>query len=163
MVFGRPGHEPEDDTDVADAAERAYRENHVIRKKLHRPSLKITRRTDQRRARSFTFEVWNPFTGDYQVEESIEAAMLRVNQLAGLICQMWLQRHPKQDVLMDAPDPEGANTDEWAEFRINATTYRSYDTRRHDKPGWRRAISMIQAAETTCVGIGCAPPRSSPL
>jgi len=83
MVFGRPGHEPEDDTDVADAAERAYRENHVIRKKLHRPSLKITRRTDQRRARSFTFEVWNPFTGDYQVEESIEAAMLRVNQLAG--------------------------------------------------------------------------------
>ena len=79
----------------------------MIRRQLHRPSLKITRNLDQRRARSFTFEVWSPFTGNYQVEESIEAAMRRVDQLAGLICQMWLQRHPKQDALKDAPDPEG--------------------------------------------------------
>lgn len=93
------------------------------RRQLHRPSLKITRNPDQRRTRSFTFEVWSPFTGNYHVEELIEAAMRRVDQLAGLICQMWLQRHPKQGALKDAPDPDGANTGEWAEFRINATTY----------------------------------------
>ena len=135
----------------------------MIRKQLHRPSLKITRRADQRPAHRLTFEVWNPFTGNYQVENSIEAAMLRVNHLAGLICQMWLRRHPKQDALMDAPDPEVADTAEWAEFRINATTYRSYDTRRHDKLGWTRAISLVQAAETTCARIGCTPPHSTPL
>jgi hypothetical protein len=131
----------------------------MIRRQLHRPSLKITRNLDQRRVRSFTFEVWSPFTGNYQAEESIEAAMRRVDQLAGLICRMWLQRHPKQDGLKDPPDPEGATTGEWAEFRINATTYRSYDTRRYDKPGWTRAMSLIQATETTCIRVGCVPPR----
>ena len=42
--------------------------------------------------------------------------------------------------LKDAPDPEPTERGEWAEFRINATTYRSYDTRRYDKPGWTRAM-----------------------
>jgi hypothetical protein len=42
--------------------------DHMIRKQLHRPSLKITRRADQRPAHRLTFEVWNPFTGNYQVE-----------------------------------------------------------------------------------------------
>jgi hypothetical protein len=130
----------------------------MIERQLHRPSLKITRNRDQRRVRSFTFEVWNPFTGDYQAEDSIEAAMRRVDQLARLIGQMWLQRHPKQDALADTPDLDGANTGEWAEFRINATTYRSYDTRRHDRPDWTRAASLMQATETTCIRVGCAPP-----
>jgi hypothetical protein len=131
----------------------------VIRRQLHRPSLKITRNPGHARVRIFTFEVWNPFTGNYQAEESIEAAMRRVDHLAGLICQIWLQRHPRQDALTDAPDPDVANTGEWAEFRINATTYRSYDTRRYDKPCWTRAMSLIQAVETTCIRVGCVPPR----
>ncbi len=79
----------------------------------------------------------------------IDAAMARVDRLAGLIWQMWLQRHPKQDALVDTPSPDGVDTGEWAEFRINPTTYRSYDTRRHDSPGWTRAISLNQATETT--------------
>jgi hypothetical protein len=111
----------------------------MIRQKLHRPSLRITRLADNERVRSFTFEVWSPFTGNYQVVESIEAAMRRVDQLAKLICQMWLQRHPKQDALMDAPDAEAP-----------------------DRPGWTRASSLIQATETTCIRVGCALPLSSP-
>jgi len=84
--------------------------------------------------------------------------MLRVDRLAGLICQMRLQRHPKQDALTDPPDSDDANTDVWAEFRVNPTTYRSYDTRRHDRPTWTRATNLTQAAEKTCVRVGCAPP-----
>ena len=56
-----------------------------------------------------------------------------------------------------------ADTAEWAEYRINATTYRSYDTRRHDKLNRTKAISLVQAAETTCARIGCTPPYSNPL
>ena len=122
----------------------------MIRQKLHRPSLRITRHADQVRAKGFTFEVWSPFTGNYQTVDSIEAGLHRVDQLAGLICQMWLQRHPKQDALADVPDTDGTDVAEWAEFRINATTYRSYDTRRHDRPGWTRATGLIQATEATC-------------
>jgi hypothetical protein len=131
----------------------------MTRHQLHRPSLKITRNSDQGRVRSFTFEVWSPFTGDYQVVDSIDTAMGRVDRLASLIYQMWLQRHPKQDALVDTPGPDGADTGEWAEFRINATAYRSYDTRRHDRLGWTRAISLNQAAETTCISVGCTPPH----
>jgi hypothetical protein len=128
------------------------------RQTLHRPSLKITRNASQERANSFTFEVWSPFTANYQQVDSIEDGMRRVDQLAGLICQMWLQRHPKQDVLTDAPDADGTDTVEWAEFRVNATTYRSYDTRRHDRPGWTRATGLIQAAEAICARVGYALP-----
>jgi len=120
--------------------------------------LKITRCTGQDRANSFTFEVWSPFTANYQPVDSVKDGLRRVDELAGLICQMWLQRHPKQDALADVPDPDGADHTQWAEFRINATTYRSYDTRRHDRPGWTRATGMIQAAETTCAKVGYALP-----
>jgi hypothetical protein len=124
------------------------------RQRPRRPSLKITRHADQTRANSFGFEVWSPFTGNYQKVDSIEDGLRRVDELAGLICQMWVQRHPKQDTLADAPDADGTDTDQWAEFRINATTYRSYDTRRFDRPNWMRATGMIQAAEATCNRVG---------
>ena len=131
----------------------------MIRQALRRPSLRITRHADQTRTSSFTFEVWSPFTADYQPVESMEAGLRRIDQLAGLICQMWLQRHPKQDALTDAPVADGTDTTEWAEFRINATTYRSYDTRRHDRPGWARATGLLHATETTCARVGFALPR----
>jgi hypothetical protein len=137
-------------------------QDQMIRQLPHRPSLKITRIPGQRRERSFTFEVWSPFTSDYQAEDSIEDAVRRVNQLASLIFEMSRRRHPGQDALTDTPAPDSDNTDEWAEFRINATAYRSYDTRRHNKLDWTRSGSLIQAVETTCVRVGCVPPASSP-
>lgn len=128
------------------------------RQRLSRPSLKITRHTDRDSADAFTFEVWSPFTGLYQTVDSIDIGLRRVNELTRLICQMWLQRHPKQDTLIDVPDPEGSNGAQWAEFRVNATTYRSYDTRGFDRLGWMRAAGLAQAAKATCGKVGYAVP-----
>jgi hypothetical protein len=131
----------------------------VNRQRLSRPSLKITRHTNRDSADAFTFEVWSPFTGVYQTVESIDIGLRRVNELTRLICQMWLQRHPKQDTLIDVPDPAGGSDDaQWAEFRVNATTYRSYDTRGFDRLGWMRAAGLAQAAKATCGKVGYAVP-----
>ena len=134
----------------------------MFRRKLYRPSLKITRHADPCEAGNFTFEVWSPFTGNYQAVASIEDGVRRVDQLAALIYQMWLQQHLKEDALADAPDTDSTDTAEWAEFRITATTYRSYGTRWHDRPGWARATGLTQAVETTCTRVGYALPRFSP-
>jgi hypothetical protein len=134
----------------------------VNRQRLSRPSLKITRHADRDRADAFTFEVWSPFTGLYQQVESIDIGLRRVNELTGLICQMWLQRHPKQDALIDVPDPAGSDGVEWAEFRVNATTFRSYDTRGFDRLGWMRAAGLLQAAKATCGKVGYAAPNFGP-
>lgn len=133
----------------------------MIRQKLYRPSLKVTRHTDQHRADDYTFEVWSPFTGTYQIVDSIEDGMRRVDQLATLIREMWLRQHPKQNKLADVPDTATADTSEWAEFRINATTYPSYDTRHRNQLRWVRASGLDQAAKTTCATMGCALPRPS--
>jgi hypothetical protein len=133
----------------------------MIRQKLYRPSLKVTRQTDQHRAGDYTFGVWSPFTGTYQIVDSIEDGMRRVVQLASLIREMWLREHPKQDTLADVPDTATGYTSEWAEFRINATTYPSYDTRHCKQLRWVRASGLGQAAKTTCAMIGCALPRPS--
>jgi len=124
------------------------------RQRPRRPSLKITRHADPARANGFAFEVWSPFTGNYQPVDTIEEGLRRVHELAGLICQMWIQRHPRQETLADAPDADATETEQWAEFRINATTFRSYDTRRYDRPTWMRAAGMSQAAEATCSRVG---------
>ncbi len=128
------------------------------RQRLSRPSLRITRHADRERADTFTFEVWNPFPGLYQQVDSIDIGLRRVNELTRLICQMWLQRHPKQDALVDVPDPGGNDGVEWAEFRVNATTFRSYDTRGFDRLGWMRAAGLLQAAKATCGKVGYALP-----
>lgn len=128
------------------------------RQRLSRPSLKITRHGGQGETDGFVFEVWNPFIGNYQSIDSILDAMRRVEELAGLIGQMWLQRHPKQNVLADVPAVTRTDGIQWAEFRINATTHRSYETRRFDRPGWMRATGLVPAAETTCSKVGYALP-----
>jgi hypothetical protein len=110
---------------------------------------------------AFAFAVWNPFVAAYQPVDSVEQGLQRTGELAGLICQMWLQRHPKQNDLTDVPEELAATGNEhsqWAEFRINPTTYRSYDTRRHDRPAWMRAVGILQAVELTCARVGCAVP-----
>jgi hypothetical protein len=133
----------------------------LIRQRLNRPSLKITRQIGPSDPRAFTVEVWNPFAGLYQPVDTVQHGLQRVNKLAALICQMWLQRHPKQGELLDAPDTKDGNDVEWAEFRINPTTYRSYDTRRHDRPAWMRALGMIHAVEQTCARVGYALPTQA--
>lgn len=128
------------------------------RRQAGRPSLKITRRVDEQQVGSLTFEVWSPFAASYQPVATLEAGLRRIDQLARLICRMRLHGHQKQDLLADVPDADASDSGQWAEFRSSATIYRSYDTRRNDRPRWARAIGMLQAAETTCANVGCPLP-----
>jgi hypothetical protein len=133
------------------------------RRKLYRPSLKISHHNDQRPANQFVFEVWNPFVSAYQPVDSVEEGLRRVGELADLISRMWLERHPKQDALADVPDPVTTKAARWAEFRINATTFKSYETRHDDRLAWSRAVGLTQAAATICARVGLAPPESSAM
>jgi len=128
------------------------------KQRLTRPSLKVTRYTDQPGAIRFTFEVWNPFAGAYQSVDSVEDGLTRMAELARLIVRMWLRRHPKQTLLTDAPDADPASQDRWAEFRVNATAFRSYDTRYDGQIAWARATGMVQAAATTFAHVGYVRP-----
>ncbi len=128
------------------------------RRQSSRSSLKITRRVNAERAASFAFEVWSPFAASYEPVVSIEAGLRRIDQLVRLICQMRAQGHQKQDLLQDVPDADQNGSGNWAEFRISATTFRSYDTRRNDRPRWVRAVGMLQAAEATCASVGFTLP-----
>jgi hypothetical protein len=128
------------------------------RRRLNRPSLKITHHVERRHERQFAVEVWNPFVSEYQPIDSVEDGLRRVDELADLICRMWLERHPKQDVLADVPDPVTTEGTRWAELRINATTFKSYDTRRDDRPAWSRAAGLTQAAAIICARVGHTAP-----
>jgi hypothetical protein len=138
-----------------------YQEKAVDRQRLCRPSLKIIRQSSGIEADGFVFEVWNPFVGCYQPAGSIENAMRRVGELAGLIHQMWLQRHPKQSALADVPEVNSIDEVQWAEFRVNAATHRSYDTRRFDRPLWTRATGLDHAAGMICDRVGYTLPMSN--
>ena len=98
--------------------------------------------------------MWNPFVHEYQPVVSIQDGVIRVSDLAKLICRMWLERHPKQDALMDVPVAAEVDGRRWAELRINATTFNSYDTRSNDHFTWARATGLKQAAATICVKVG---------
>jgi hypothetical protein len=128
------------------------------RRQPGRSSLKITRGAGVHHTGSLTFEVWSPFVAGYQPVASIEAGLRRIDQLVRLICQMRLRGHQKQDLLVDVPDADRSDSGQWAEFRVSATTFRSYDTRRNDRPRWVRATGMLQAAEATCTSVGYALP-----
>ena len=91
---------------------------------------------------------------EYQPVVSIQDGVIRVSALAKLICRMWLERHPKQDALMDVPVAAEVDGRRWAELRINATTINSYDTRSNDHFTWTRATGLKQAAATICVKVG---------
>ena len=122
---------------------------------LCRPSLKITRSGGHAEANRFCVEVWNPFVHEYQPVDSVEKGVTRVGDLANLIGRMWLARHPKRDALMDVPVAEKIGELRWAELRINATAFRSYDTRSDDRPIWAKSAGMKQAAATICSKLGC--------
>ena len=131
------------------------------RRNLCRPSLKITRLGDQAEGNPFCVEVWNPFVHQYQPVNSVDEGVTRVGDLAKLIGRMWLERHPKRDVLMDIPVAAGIGGRRWAELRINATTFRSYDTRSDDCPIWAKAADMKQAAAAICSKVGYTPQNSA--
>jgi hypothetical protein len=143
------------------APDRPYSKSHMNRRRLSQTSLKITRRSDREPASRFIVEVWNPFASTYQVAVSVEDGLRRVGELSDLIGRMWLQRHPKRDLLVDVPDAAAIDGQRWAEFRVNASTFRSYDTRYDDRPDWTKAAGMVQAAATTCTSVGCALPVSA--
>jgi hypothetical protein len=124
------------------------------RRGLCRPSLKITRSGDQTEANRFRIVIWNPFLHEYQPVNSVEEGVVRVADLANLIGRMWVERHPKRDALEDVPNAAEIDGTRWAELRINATTFRSYDTRSDDRPVWAKATGMKQAATTICTRVG---------
>jgi hypothetical protein len=130
-------------------------------RKPTRPSLKVVRHEESAAPIHFTFEVWSPFVGAYQPVASIEDGLRRVDELASLIGRMWIQKHPKQHALTDAPDLGVINCTEWAELRANATPYRSYDTRRSDRPTWVRATGLAQATDMICKRAGYERPKAT--
>lgn len=105
---------------------------------------------------SFTFEVWNPFAASYQNVTSMEVGLRRLDYLAKLIGQMWLQRHPSKNALIDPPIPDDTKRAPWAEFRVNPGVFCSYDFRRSDRPAWVRADGKHHAAEAICERVGYA-------
>jgi hypothetical protein len=120
-----------------------------------RPSLKITRYADADVEGYFCCEVWIPFVGVYQRVDSVEDGETRVGELAHLIYRMRLRRHPKQDALIDVPETAVVEGGSWAEFRVNASTLRTYDTRSDDRPEWVRATGMMQASAAIRNKVGC--------
>ena len=130
------------------------------RRDLCRPSLKITRSGDQPEANGFCVEVWNPFLHEYQPINSVEEGVARVADLANLIGRMWVERHPKRDALKDVPSETAINGRRWAELRVNATTFRSYDTRIDDRLIWAKATGLKHAAMTICSKVGYVLPPS---
>jgi hypothetical protein len=119
--------------------------------------LKITRSGDLTEANRFCIEVWNPFHHEYQAINSVEEGLARVDELANLIGRMWVERHPKRDNLEDVPNAAAMDGSRWAEFRINATAFRSYDTRSDDRPAWTRTTGIKQAATAICTKVGYVP------
>ena len=130
------------------------REEDLDRHRLGRPSLRITRQRSSAEANAYVVEVWNPFVGSYQLADTVNHAIRRVEELACLICQMRVRRHPKRNALADPPDVNRTDNLQWAEFRVNAATYRSYDTRRFDRPTWRRETGLTDATHITCEKVG---------
>jgi hypothetical protein len=119
-----------------------------------RPSFKITRHAEAEWGGDFSCEVWNPFVGAYQMVDSVEDGVTRVGKLADLIYRMRLRRHPKQDALIDVPETAAADGARWAEFRINASTLRTYDTRSDGQPAWVRTTGLVQAATAVRTKVG---------
>ncbi len=129
----------------------------MIRTPTARPSLKVSGDSATTPASRFVFEVWNPFARAYQPIDTMDEGLRRVRELAALICRMVLLRHPKLMLLADVPEVDMRVGERWAEVRITATTYRSYDTRRDDRPRWAPAMGLAQATEAIRTRVGYAP------
>ncbi len=127
-----------------------------------RPSLRITRDVGRAGQDRFTVEIWSPFTACYQPVDSIEGGLQRIEELARLIGQMWLQRHPKRVVLVDPPDVNEVDGAQWAELRRTATESGHYDTRCFHRMNWAPAAGPAEAVETMCNEVGYVRLNSVP-
>ena len=130
------------------------------RRRLNRPSLKITHHVERSYASQFVVEVWNPFVSAYQAVLSVQEGLRRVGELSDLISRMWVRRHPKLAALSDVPNAVAVDGEHWAEFRISGTTFRSCDTRNDERSTWVRSPGMDRATSITCGKVGWEPPMA---
>ncbi len=120
---------------------------------MSQPSLRITHFEARQPPLDYVFEVWNPLDGHYEPAPSFEAAMERVQRLAGVVREMWVSKDPSLATLDGPPAP--ADGAEFAEFRVTAQAQRSYDIRSFDSPEWTHFRGYIsQAAERISGEVG---------
>ncbi|MBC7799660.1 MAG: hypothetical protein H7Z10_03480 [Gemmatimonadaceae bacterium] len=125
---------------------------------MSRPALRITRHDADDGSARFDFEVWNPWTGAYEPQPDLPAALHHVDTLLERVRQMWVSQDPTQTTLHDAPDPDRPDDLEWAEFRVSAQANREHETRNFDALHWRKAMGGRQGAiEATCNEVGFRP------
>ena len=130
---------------------------------MSRPALRITRQDAADGSARFAFEVWDPFAAVYTAQQSLDAALARVDALLERVRDMWMRADPAQTTLQDVPDPTASDDVEWAEFRASAQANRVHETRNFDQPQWRKATGGRQAAvETTCNEVGYRPKAAGP-
>ena len=124
---------------------------------MSRPSLKITRHDDQDPPGDFSFEVWNPISGNYEPKDSLDAGLFRMGELSEQVRLMWAQHDPAKTSLKEAPEPAENDASEWAELRVSARVRQVYGTRNFDQQEWRQARSKMAAVQTTCNEVGYVP------
>ncbi len=125
---------------------------------MSRPALRITRHDEADGSAHFAFEVWDPFAAIYTGQQSLDAALARVDALLERVRDLWVKADPAQTMLQDVPDPSAPDDVEWAEFRASAQANRVHETRNFDQLNWRKASGGRQAAvETTCNEVGFRP------
>lgn len=122
---------------------------------MSRPALRIIRHDAVDGTPSYAFEVWDPFTGQYDSKPNLEDAVAEVDGLLERVRTLWLSGDAGQGTLRDAPDPDLPPDLEWAEFRASAQANRLHETRNFDARHWRQAIGgRAGALETTCNEVG---------
>jgi hypothetical protein len=124
---------------------------------VSRPSLKIIRHDNRGTPGDVIFEVWNPITGSYEPQSSLDVGLFRIGDLAEQVRQMWVRHDPALSSLKDAPDATDDDDTEWAEFRVSAQTRLVYETRNFDQREWQKARNRSAAVETICNEVGHAP------
>ncbi len=125
---------------------------------MSRPALRITRQDKADGSAAYVFEVWDPFAAIYTAQQSLDAALARVDALLERVRELWMRADASQTSLQDVPDPTAPEDVEWAEFRASAQANRVHETRNFDQQNWRKAVGGRQAAiETTCNEVGFRP------
>lgn len=125
---------------------------------MSRPALRITRQDKADGNATYAFEVWDPFAAVYTAQQSLDAALARVDALLERVRELWVRADASQTTLQDVPDSTAPEDVEWAEFRASAQANRVHETRNFDQLNWRKAVGGRQAAvETTCNEVGYRP------
>lgn len=125
---------------------------------MSRPALRITRHDTPDGLARFRFDVWNPWTGTYEPQADLPAALDQVDTLLDRVRALWVGHDSGQATLKDVPDPDLPDGLEWAEFRVSAQANRVHETRNFDRMHWRKAVGGRGGAlEATCNEVGYRP------